>query len=124
MSDPRTIVDTYLGMWNETDPARRTALIEQAWASDARYVDPVLKAEGYRAISDMVAGVHARFPGHRFERVGGIDSHNGQLRFAWRLAAPDGTIAVAGLDVGELAADGRLRHITGFFGELPAEAAA
>jgi hypothetical protein len=31
---------------------------------------------------------------------------------------------VAGIDVGELAPDGRLRSITGFFGELPARDAA
>ncbi len=40
------------------------------------------------------------------------------------LAAPDGAIVVAGIDVGALAPDGRLRRITGFFGELPKEAAA
>ena len=36
------------------------------------------------------------------------------------VVGPDGTVAVSGIDVGELADDGRLRRITGFFGELPA----
>jgi hypothetical protein len=36
------------------------------------------------------------------------------------LVGPDGTVAVAGVDVGELADDGRLRRITGFFGDLAA----
>jgi len=72
----------------------------------------------------MVTGVQARFPGHRFRRVSGIDIHHDQLRFAWELVAPDGAVVVAGIDVGVLAADGRLRRITGFFGALPAEAAA
>ena len=31
MDDATTIVDTYLAMWNETDPRRRVRLIEQAW---------------------------------------------------------------------------------------------
>ena len=35
------------------------------------------------------------------------------------LVGPDGAVAVAGMDVGEVAADGRLRRITGFFGGLP-----
>jgi hypothetical protein len=124
MNNVTTTVNTYFAMWNESDVKTRTQLIERAWASDGRYVDPLVKAEGYAAISDMVAGVHARFPGHRFRRVSDIDSHNDQLRFAWELAAPDGAVTVAGLDVGELAADGRLRRITGFFGELRVEAAA
>jgi hypothetical protein len=84
----------------------------------------LLEAEGHAALSDMVAGVHAQYPGHRFRRVSGIDTHHDQLRFAWELAAPDGAVTVAGIDVGALVSDGRLQRITGFFGELPEEAAA
>jgi hypothetical protein len=122
MADITSTVDTYFAMWNEPDAATRATLIEQAWVSDARYADPVLEAEGPAALSEMVAGVHAQFPGHAFRRTSGIDTHRDQVRFAWELAAADGTVAVAGLDVGELAEDGRLRRITGFFGELPAVA--
>ena len=122
MSDGTTTVDTYLAMWNETDAIRRAALVERAWTADGRYVDPVLEAEGHPAISDMVGGVHRQFPGHRFRRLSGVDAHHDQVRFAWELAAPNGAVAVAGIDVGELAPDGRLRRITGFFGEPPAAA--
>ncbi len=117
MADATTIVDTYLAMWNETDPRRRAGLIEQAWAADGRYVDPMLEAEGHRALGEMVTGVQAKFPGHRFRRRSGVDAHHDQLRFAWDLMAPDGAVVVAGLDIGALAADGRLARITGFFGE-------
>ncbi len=124
MSDVAATVDTYLAMWNETDPERRAALIAEAWAPDARYADPMLEAEGYERLSELVAGVHAQLPGHRFRRTSGIDEHHGLVRFAWELATPDGAVAVAGLDVGVLAEDGRLRQIMGFFGELPTEQAA
>jgi hypothetical protein len=40
MSDVTTTVDTYLAMWNETDPTRRAEHIERAWTGDGRYVDP------------------------------------------------------------------------------------
>jgi hypothetical protein len=46
--------------------------------------------------------------------------HHEHLRFAWRLVAPDGTIAVAGIDVADVAPDGRLARVVGFFGDLPA----
>jgi len=124
MSDATTTVDTYLAMWNETDPKHRAQLIERAWAGDGRYVDPMLEAEGHAAISEMVAGVQAKFPGHRFRRLSGIDTHHDQLRFAWDLVSPEGAVVVAGLDIGALASDGRLRRITGFFGEAPAATAA
>ena len=115
MSDVTTTVDTYLAMWNEPDPDRRAEHIERAWSEDGRYVDPMFEAAGHAEVGAMVAGVHAQFPGHRFSRIGDVDAHHDELRFAWRLTAPDGTVTVAGIDVGALAADGRLRRMTGFF---------
>jgi hypothetical protein len=120
MNDITTTVDTYLAMWNESDPAGRAQLIEQAWAVDGAYVDPLLEASGYDALSAMVDAVHQQFPGFRFRRLSGVDIHHDHARFAWDLAGDDGSVAVAGIDVAELAADGRLQRITGFFGDLPA----
>lgn len=123
MSDTSTTtvdaaVDAYFAMWNEPDAEKRAALIAQAWSEDGRYVDPVQEAEGHTALSAMVAAVHAQFPGHRFRRLSAIDGHHDQVRFGWELAAPDGSITVAGIDAGELTADGKLRRISGFFGDL------
>jgi hypothetical protein len=117
--DITTTVDAYLAMWNEEDPGRRADLIEQAWTTDGSYLDPLLEADGYAALDTMVAAVHAQYPGHRFRRTSGIDAHHDQVRFGWELAAPDGAVTVAGVDIGTVAFDGRLRSITGFFGELP-----
>ena len=47
-----------------------------------------------------------------------VDSHHEFLRFGWELVGPDGAVALAGLDVAEVADDGRLRRVTGFFGPL------
>ena len=118
MSDVTTTVDTYLAMWNETDPAKRADLIEQAWTTDGRYVDPMLEADGHAAIGDMVDTVQRTYPGQQFRRLSGIDAHHDHLRFAWELAG-DGTVTVQGIDIGELADDGRFTRITGFFGDLP-----
>ena len=120
MNDVTTTVDTYFAMWNEDFPGRRAELIEQAWAADGAYIDPLLQADGYPALTAMVEAVHEKFPGYRFRRLSGVDVHHDHARFAWDLAGPDGTVAVAGIDVAELAPDGRLQRITGFFGDLPA----
>jgi len=112
------VIDAYFAMWNEHDPAARAALIEQAWSSDGSYRDPLLAADGPTALSEMVAVVHQHYPGQRFARVTAIDEHNGFARFGWQLADDGGSVSVAGLDVAELADDGRLARITGFFGEL------
>ena len=122
MTDIETTVDTYLAMWNETDPARRGDVIARAWTPDGSYVDPVLEAEGHDALSEMVTQVQAQFPGHRFRRTSGVDAHHDQVRFGWELAGPDGAVAVAGIDIGTVA-DGKLRSIAGFFGDVPQEEA-
>jgi hypothetical protein len=119
MTTLSTTVDTYLAAWNERDPARRADLVAQVWAADGRLIDPPLAAEGHDGIGEMAAALQQQFAGHRFRRASGIDAHHGHLRFAWELVGPDGVVALRGLDVGELADDGRLRRITGFFGELP-----
>jgi len=120
VSDIATIVEAYLGMWNTTDPAARKKFIEKAWATDGRYVDPMLEADGHDALNEMVAGVQQHYVGHQFTRTSGIDAHHDTIRFAWDLRAPDGALTVAGVDVGVLDSDGKLQQITGFFGDLPA----
>ena len=115
------IIDTYIDMWNEEDADKRAVLIDKAWTEDApSYLDPLLAADGRDALSDMVATVHQQYPGHRFRRTSDVDAHHDRVRFAWDLVTPDGNVFVAGIDVGQLADDGRLRSITGFFGDLVA----
>ncbi len=121
VADVTSIVDTYLAMWNEEDEGRRRELITTAWREDGRYVDPLQEAEGHAAIEAMVVALQGQMPGHRFTRTSAVDVHHDELRFGWQLAAPDGTVAVAGVDVGSVAADGRVQRITGFFGPLPEE---
>lgn len=112
------VVDAYLAAWNETDADRRAALVERAWTAEGRYRDPLLEADGREAIAAMAAGVQASYPGTAFRRTTEIDGHHDLLRFGWELAGPDGPV-VAGVDIAELAPDGRLRAVTGFFGDLP-----
>jgi len=119
-TDVTTTVDTYLAAWNERDAQRRAELIERAWASEGRLVDPPLEGEGHAGISDVAAAMHEHYDGHHFERTSGVDVHHEHLRFAWRLVGPDGAVAVAGIDVADLAPDGRLARVVGFFGDLPA----
>lgn len=115
-------VDGNFAMWNETDQARRREVIEATWTSDASYVDPMFDAEGQDALDAMVAGVHEQFLGHRFRPTGTVDVHNDRVRWGWELAGPgDGSTVFSGVDFAVLAADGRLREVTGFF-EQPNDA--
>jgi len=110
------IVDGYFAMWNETDPGRRRDVIATTWSPDGRYVDPLAAAAGAEALDALVAGVHERFPGHRFRLTGSIDVHHDRARWDWELVPAAGAPPVAvGVDFAVLARDGRLRDVTGFF---------
>jgi hypothetical protein len=113
-----TIADAVLAAWNERDPGRRAELVAAAWAEDGHLADPPMEGRGHEAIAGMAAALQQQFDGHRFRRASAVDEHHGFFRYAWELVGPDGTVALTGLDVGELAGDGRVRRISGFFGEL------
>jgi hypothetical protein len=119
-TDVTTTVDGYLAAWNERDPKRRAELVERAWAPDGQLIDPPMIGEGHHGISAMAEAMHTHYEGHRFERISGVDAHHEHVRFAWQLAGPDGQVALTGLDVADLADDGRLARVVGFFGDLPA----
>jgi hypothetical protein len=115
-----SVVDTHLEAYGEPDADRRTTLLEAAWAPEGRLVDPPAVGEGRDGISALAEAVQQQFPGHRFRRSSAVDAHNDVLRYAWELVAPDGSVALAGVDVGQVGEDGRLRQVAGFFGELAA----
>jgi hypothetical protein len=114
------LVETYFEMWRTTDPTERAELVARTFTADGRHVDQHADASGHDGLAEMIAGVHVGFPGFQMARTSGIDRFGDQLRFAWELNGSDGTPIVAGLDVAELAADGRLQRVTGFWGDLPA----
>lgn len=109
-------VDTWLAAYCEPDAARRAELIAQVWDPDGELVDPPLTGSGHETIAALGGAVVGLYPDHAFRRTTPIDAHHGHARYGWELVGPGGTRAVAGIDVVELAADGRLRKVVGFFG--------
>jgi hypothetical protein len=115
MKEIASVVEDYIAAWNETDADRRRALVAETFSDDASYLDPLMSGEGTNGIDAMIAGAQAAYPGHRFELAGAPNEHHDRVRFAWQLLGPNGGGAVAaGLDFAEVAADGRLRSVTGF----------
>lgn len=114
-----TLFDHYIAIWNETDLDRRRALVDQVWAEDATYRDPVLSGEGRDGIDAMIAGFQAAYPEHAFARQGAATREGEAYRFEWVLKNPDGETQIVGVDVAEVDAAGRLRSIVGEF-DMPA----
>ena len=122
MTDTTTtpaIIDAYLAMWLDGDAAARAGRVAEVFTEDGRHVDPNADARGHDGLAEMLSAVHAQFPGFGMRQTSAVDAHNDQFRFGWELTGADGTVIVAGTDVGELAPDGRIRRIAGFWGPLP-----
>ena len=123
-NNPTELIDRYIAMWNETDAAKRRALIARTWTEDARYLDPLLEGAGHAGIDAMVAAVHERYPGHRFTRTSEVDVHHDRVRFDWTLGPQDGPALVQGTDFGTVSSNQLLSAVTGFFNPAAAAGAA
>jgi SnoaL-like domain len=120
MADVSDLVGKYIEAWNQTDAAARLDLIEEIWARDGRYIDPLADVAGPEQIDGVIGAVQAQFPGMQFRLAGPVDAHHDQARFTWALA-PDGADAVVvGFDVARLDEDGRLALVLGFLDKVPA----
>jgi hypothetical protein len=120
MSGFDTVVKRYLAAWNETDPGRRRAAVEEVFTADVRYVDPLAAVEGHAALDGLIGAVQGQFPGLGFSSGGPVDGHHDQARFTWQLGAAGEEPLVVGFDVVELGPDGRIRLVFGFIDQAPA----
>jgi hypothetical protein len=120
MSDFDSVVDRYLAVWNETDAATRRKRIDDLFAEDVRYVDPLAAVTGRDALDGLIGAVQQQFPGLTFSPGGAVDAHHDQARFTWNLGAAPGEPLVIGFDVAELDADGRIQQVLGFLDKVPA----
>ncbi|MFC4150135.1 nuclear transport factor 2 family protein [Micromonospora mangrovi] len=113
------VIDRYIESWNETEPAQRRLLIDEVWAEDGRYTDPLAVVEGRDAIAALIGAVQGQFPGLRFS-LGPVDAHHDIARFTWALGAPGAEPLVVGFDVAVFAEDGRIARVHGFLDKVPA----
>jgi len=120
MTSPDAIAESYLAVWNDSDGARRRERLSQSWRNDARYVDPLMQAEGRGGIADMIEGAREKFPGLGFSLNGRPDGHGDFVRFSWLLGPASGEAVAGGTDVVRLDRDGRIAEVVGFLDHAPA----
>ncbi len=111
-------IDRYVVMFNEADGDVRADLGRDVFVDDGRLVDPLIDAVGPDHIAAAIGGLRDQMPGHSLARTTAVDAHHDQARFGWTVNGPDGSVAVAGIDVVTFDADGRIRTAVGFFGDV------
>lgn len=116
---PAAAVAGHCAAWNTTDRAKRDILLRRIFARDGVYSDPTpTYVTGRAALSDEIGRFQRRYPGARF-RCSAPQIHHRTMRVTWLLLEPDGKTPTQGMDFYELAPDGLIRRVTGFFGPPP-----
>ena len=110
------LVAVYLQTWNESDPTARRKAIDELWAQDGIYTDPMAVAAGRDQIDATISAVQGQFPGLAFTLAGQVDAHHDIVRFTWAL----GDDLVIGFDVLVLDEEGRISRVYGFLDKVPA----
>ncbi|HEY3848708.1 MAG TPA: nuclear transport factor 2 family protein [Acetobacteraceae bacterium] len=120
MSTVNEIVAGYIAAWNETDAGRRRDIIARTWSEDGSYLDSHRDSTGHDAIDAMIGTVQEHFHGYRFRLSSGIEAHHDRVRFSWSAGGTEqAPLFFGGTDFAVLAADGRLRAVTGFTDAMP-----
>ena len=119
MPDHTSLIEQYIASWNETDDARRRALVAATFADDVRYTDPLMRGTGHEGLEGMIRGAQARFPGFRFVLTRPAERVDDHVRFSWQLEPDDAPALVEGTDFARVAADGRLATVHGFLDRVP-----
>ena len=115
----KDVIALYLDCWNQTDPAARRTLIDEVWAADAEYTDPVAQARGRDAIDATIGGVQQQFPGLVFSLAGPVDAHHRQARFTWGLGPDGAEPLVIGFDVAVTDENDKITMVLGFLDKVP-----
>jgi hypothetical protein len=118
MTDVNSIASRYIDLWNERTPSRRREMLAANWASDARYIDPLMSGDGHDGVDALIAGVQQRFPDFRFQLIGQPNGYGDHIRFSWGLGPEGVDSPIKGTDFA-VVSDGRIRSITGFLDQIP-----
>jgi limonene-1,2-epoxide hydrolase len=113
------LIEKYIAAWNETDAAARRQLVDEVYAPDAAYTDPLAAVTGRDQIDALIAGAQNQFAGLEFRLAGRVDAHHDVARFSWHLGPRDADPIVVGFDVAVIA-DGRIAKVHGFLDKVPA----
>ncbi|MFJ4092277.1 nuclear transport factor 2 family protein [Kitasatospora sp. NPDC089913] len=117
-TDLGQLAATYLAAWNETDPTARRKLIDEAWAEDGRYTDPLAAVTGREGVDALIGAAQGQFPGLVFT-LGPVDAHHDIARFTWNLGPAGEEPLVIGFDVLVADAEGRIASVYGFLDRVP-----
>lgn len=107
------VIDRYLAAWNENDPTKREKILSEVAAPSIRYADAFGLTQGVDELAAHIAAARQHFAAVELERRGEVRQAHGTAIAEWVAVTPGGETAMAGTNVFELAADGRIARVVG-----------
>jgi uncharacterized protein YndB with AHSA1/START domain len=112
----RQAVDAFLGAWSEKDEARRRAALAAVATEDMTFADAFSCTAGIEDLVVHLAAAQVHMPGVVLERTGEVRQCQGTAVVEWAAKGPDGAPRGRGTNVFDLAPDGRIARVIGFWG--------
>ncbi len=115
------VIQVYGSAWNEPDATRRLCALQRSMIETATYVDPTIDVATHADLSKAIGDFQTSFAGASIVQLSGIDARAGELRFAWDVRM-GGASVVTGLDYIQIAQDGRIESLRGYWDPMPIDA--
>ncbi len=109
-------IDAWFSAWAEPDPSAREAVLGAVAAASVTFRDQYSCLAGMADLLPHVAAAQHFMPGVRVTRDGEVRHCQGMVLANWIATAADGQPRGRGTNVFEMAADGRIERVTGFWG--------
>ena len=109
-------VDAFLRAWGNPDAADRRRLLESCAAPDIAFRDAFSATNGIEEMLANLEAVQIHMPGMTLVRDGDVRQAHGTAIAGWTAQGPDGSPRGRGTNVYDLAPDGRIRRVVGFWG--------
>jgi uncharacterized protein YndB with AHSA1/START domain len=109
-------VDAFLRAWGDPDAGARRTLLESCAAPNLIFRDAFSATEGLEEMLANLEAIQIFMPGMRLVRDGDVRQAHGTAIAGWTAQGPDGSPRGRGTNVYDLAPDGRIRRVVGFWG--------
>jgi len=109
-------VDAFFAAWSEKDEGRRRTALAAILTEDATFADAFSCTAGIDDLVAHLAAAQIHMPGLTLSRSGDVRQCQGTTVVDWVAKGADGAARGKGTNVFELAPDGRVRRVVGFWG--------
>jgi uncharacterized protein YndB with AHSA1/START domain len=108
-------VDRYFALWAEPDSRARIRGLAEIATEDVVFHDAFGCTSGIADLTDHLAAVQAHMPGVRLKRTGDVRQCQGTAVAEWVAEGPGSNTSGSGINVFDLAPDGRLTRVVGLW---------